>query len=108
MAQVYRSAPIQAAVLAGQSHEMDVIAESIADAARGLAASHTVTGEYLAGIGTDRIRGKRGVTDRIAYVDHEAAASIEFGHVQGYRKGFTGPPEYVEGLHIFARAARRA
>jgi hypothetical protein len=108
MAQVYKVAGILAARIAGEDPAMDAAASAVADAARALAASHNVTGEYLNGIGTDRIRGKRGVTDRIAYVDHEAAASIEFGHEQGFRKGFVGPGRYVEGLHIFGQAAGRA
>jgi hypothetical protein len=99
VAQVYKVAGILAARMAGQSLEMDAVAERIADAARNIAVSHNVTGEYLSGIGTSEIRGKRGVTDRIAYVDAEAAASREFGHRTRGGKG------YVEGLHIFGRAA---
>lgn len=103
MAQVFKSAAIDAARVAGESPVMDAVAQAIADRARGLAASHNVTGEYLAGIGTARIAGKRGVTDRIAYVDHVAAASIEFGHLT--RPGRGGKPQHwVPGLHIFRRA----
>lgn len=105
MAQVYKVAGILAAQIAGEDPAMDIAAERVADAARAFAAPHNVTGEYLAGIGTERIRGKRGVTDRIAYVDHEAAASIEFGHQTRVGEGVHGPPEHVEGLHIFGRAA---
>ncbi len=99
MAQVYRSAAIQAAQIAGRSSEMDAAAERVANAARSIAVGHNVTGEYLSGIGTSEIRGKRGVTDRIAYVDAEAAASREFGHRTRGGRG------YVEGLHIMGRAA---
>jgi len=99
MAQVYKSVGVEAARIAGRSPEMDAAAERVANAARALAAGHNITGEYLNGIGTSEIRGKRGVTDRIAFVDAEAAASREFGHRTRDGKG------YVEGLHIFGRAA---
>ena len=107
MSQVYKAASLQAAQIAGQDAEMDRVVESVANTARALAVSHNVTGEYLDGIGTAEIKGKRGVIDRIAYVDHSAGVSIEFGHIQGLHKGstFVGPLEYVEGLHIFGRAA---
>ncbi len=99
MAQVYRAAAIQAAQIAGRSSEMDAAAERVASAAREIAASHRVTGEFVDSIATSETRGKRGVTDRIASVDHEAAASIEFGHRTRGGRG------YVEGLHIMGRAA---
>jgi|SRR5689334_3435021 len=103
MAQVFKSAAIDAARVAGESPVMDSVAHGVADRARGLAAGHNVTGEYLAGIGVTRTAGKRGVTDRLAYVDHEAAASIEFGHLT--RPGRRGTPRHwVPGLHIFRRA----
>ncbi len=99
MAVVYKTVGVQAARIAGLSPEMDAAAEKVANAARAIAAGHNVTGEYLSGIGTSEIRGKHGVTDRIAFVDAEAAASREFGHRTRSGKG------YVEGLHIFGRAA---
>lgn len=99
MAQVYRTVGVEAARIAGRSPEMDAAAAKVAAAARAIAVGHNVTGEYLNGIGTSEIRGKRGVTDRIAFVDAEAAASREFGHRTRGGKG------YVEGLHIFGRAA---
>ena len=111
MSQVYKyAAEIQAARIACEAPEMDAVAEHVADLARALAASHNVTGEYIDGIGTAEIKGKRGVIDRIAYVDHTFAASIEFGHVQTPHKGsrFIGPPRFVEGLHIMGRAAAQA
>lgn len=107
MATVYKIVGVQAARIAGESSAMDAAATSVANAARSLAASHNVTGEFLSGIGTARIAGKRGVTDRIAYVDHSAAYSIEFGHQTRLGKGVQGPRRFVEGLHIFGRAAGR-
>ena len=107
MSQVYKSVGVQVARLAGDSTAMDRGATRVADTARTLARSHRVSGEFLRGIGTARIKGKRGVIDRIAFVDHSAAFSIEFGHQTRLGKGVHGPRHYVEGLHIFGRAAGR-
>ncbi len=107
MATVYRIAAIQAARIAGQSTAMDIAAQGVAATARSLAASHNVSGEFINGIGVSSIAGKRGVTDRIAYVDHSAAFSVEFGHMTRLGKGQHGPRRFVEGLHIMARAAGR-
>ncbi len=104
MAQVYRVAAIQAAQIAGEDPAMDAAAERIAANARGLAASHRVSGDYIGGIGVERIPGKRGVTDRIAFVDDPAAAHIEFGHMTRLGRGVHGPRRWVDGLHIFRRA----
>lgn len=105
MAEVYKIAAILAARIAGESPVMDAAAEMVASAARSLAASHNVTGDYLSGIGTERTPGKRGVTDRLAYVDDPAATFIEWGHLTRGGKDSTGPRQWVDGLHIFGRAA---
>lgn len=105
MAQVYPIAAIQAAQIAGESPVMDATAALVAAAARSLANAHRVSGDYVAGIGVERTPGKRGVTDRLVYVDDPAAAHIEFGHVTRGGKDMIGPREWVEGLHIMGRAA---
>ncbi len=101
MSTVYRSVGVQVAIIVGNSSAMDAAADSVANKARSLAAGHRVTGDFVRSIGTAKIPGKSGVTDRIAFVDHVAAASIEFGHHQ------RGTGRFVEGLHIFGRAAGR-
>lgn len=105
MAQVYRIAAIEAARIAGEDAAMDAAAAKVEATVRGLAAAHNVTGNYLSGVGTERTPGKRGVTDRLVYVDDPAAAHIEFGHLTRRGKDMQGPQEWVEGLHIFGRAA---
>lgn len=105
MAQVYKIAAIQAAQVAGESSVMDDVAEQVAGLARSLASAHKVTGKYLSGIGTERTRGKRGVTDRLAYVDDPAATFIEWGHVTRGGEDMIGPRKWVPGLHIMGRAA---
>jgi hypothetical protein len=99
MALVYRSAAITAAQIAGEDSAMDVAADGVASRARSFAAGH---GGLMADIGTERTPGKRGVTDRIAYLDHAWAAAIEFGHLT--RPGEHAHRQWVEGLHIMRRA----
>ena len=104
MATVYgRVAALQAARLAGLDPEMDRVAHETAARVHALAAAHNVTGEYLAGIGVEPTPGKRGVLDRLVYVDHEAASFIEWGHMQVTRDH--RPVRWVDGLHILGRAA---
>jgi hypothetical protein len=108
MAQVYKGfngAANQAARIAGRSAEMDIVAEAIAREIRDLAIGHSITGAFFESIDTAEIRGKRGVTDRIVYSADPAAVSIEFGHLTRLGRGVEGPRQYVEGLHIFGRAA---
>lgn len=105
MAQVYKIAAIQAAQIAGEDSAMDTAAAKVEATVRALAAAHNVTGSYLSGIGTERTPGKRGVTDRLIFVDDPAAEHIEFGHLTRRGKDMHGPQQWVAGLHIFGRAA---
>lgn len=105
MAEVYKIASILAARIAGEDPAMDSAAAKVESSARSLAAAHRLTGNYLSGIGSERTPGKRGVTDRLVYVDDPAAAHIEFGHLTRGGAEMDGPRHWVEGLHIFGRAA---
>lgn len=102
MAQVYKSAGIESARIAGKSSVMDDVAGRIASRARSLAAGHRVTGELIAGMGVEETRGKHGVTDRLVVMKHESAAAIEFGHLT--RPGKDATQHWVPGLHIMLRA----
>lgn len=106
MAQVYKVAGIYAAQIAGEDPAMDAAADLVLARARATAAQHRITGEYSANMGTERVPGKRGVTDRIVYTDDPAATHIEWGHVARMPKGIHGPAKWVPGLHIMGRAAR--
>ncbi len=95
MAQVYKSAGIEAARIAGESVVMDSTAASIAAKARSNAQGH---GSLSSRISAERARGKRGVTDRIVALDHPEAENIEFGHINA-RNG-----EWVKGLWVMRNA----
>lgn len=98
MAQVYKNAGTLAARIAGEDPEMDRVAAATASKARALAAAHKNTGKFAASITTERIKGKRGVTDRAVSATDPAALHIELGHTA--KNG-----RWVEGLHILGRAA---
>lgn len=98
MAEVYRSASLQAARIAGEDPAMDAAAQVVLARARAVATQHRLTGAYLTRFGTERTRGKRGVTDRLVFNDDPGAVSIEFGHT-------TTTGRLVPGQHILGKAA---
>lgn len=96
MADVYKSAGIEAAKIAGMSSEMDSAAGRIAARARANAAGH---GSLSSRIGVEKSRGPRGVVDREVVMEHPEAAFIEFGHVDrggGWVKGLRVMRDAVE------------
>ncbi|GAB2698379.1 DUF5403 family protein [Thalassiella azotivora] len=99
MAQVYRTAGIEAARIAGHSPDMDAGAAKVLATAKRIAAQHRVTGAYMARFGVATVKGKRGVLDREVYNDDPASMHIEKGHRA------RGGGRWVQGLHILARAA---
>ena len=103
MAQVYRSAYITAAEIAGDSSVMDEIANEILLKAKKNAAQHRLTGDYMDHLHVEVAgRGK----DRLVVADGEGAIPIEFGHViykkSGGRRVSTGGyvVKRVPGLNI--------
>lgn len=100
MADVYRSAGLEAALIAGVHPEMDRAAERLASVVRSEAAKSVKTGHFLASIKTAAVPGKRGVTDRIVYTDDPNAWSIEYGH-RDKRSG-----KWVEGKFAFKRGSQ--
>lgn len=95
MAQVYRSAVIEAAKIAGLSSEMDSEAAKIASRARANASGH---GSLASRISVEKSRGPRGVTDREVVLEHPEAEFIEFGHVNK-RDG-----SWVKGVRVMRDA----
>lgn len=81
------------ATLPGVQGSVDERAERLARTARGLAATH---GGLAADITVERV----GPTDVDVVMEHEAAAAIEYGHVD---KVFGSG--WVQGLHIMRNAA---
>lgn len=95
MAQVFKGSGIEAAKIAGLSSEMDAAADELAARARSNAAGH---GSLSSRISTRKIRGPKGVSDRLVELEHPEAAFIEFGHVNA-RNG-----EWVKGLRVMRDA----
>lgn len=107
VAEVYPTAGIDAARIAGEDPEMDRVANLlkglIATEARGHRASGHVFAESLV---VRRVRGRRGVTDREVVATDPLAAPKEFGHV--IRNEADGPVlGYVRGMFTMARAIRK-
>ena len=83
--------------------ELDEVAREILAFAIGLAAEHVDTGDFARSLNISIDRSSPSRRDRLVYSDDPAALSIEYGHVQRNKDGTPG--EFVEGLHILARAA---
>lgn len=101
------NAGVVAARMCGDSELMTRLCQPLVDAARGLAAAHVLTGSYESSFGVDRIRGRKGVTDRAVYNSDPQSHIIEDGHLQ-YGKDDNGEltVRFVDGLHILRRVAR--
>jgi hypothetical protein len=100
---VYKVAAIYAAQIAGESQEMDDVANELATLAKGFAAEHIQDGDFERSIHVERVRGKRGVTDRLVVADDPLAAAKELGHVIRNEPG--GPDlGRVKGQHSMGKA----
>jgi hypothetical protein len=103
MADVYVTAGIEAAKIAGESTEMNVVADELAARAKAEAGKHNDGGTFASSIGVVRARGKRGVTDRLVIATDPLAVPKELGHVVKNEKG--GPVlGYVKGQHSMGKA----
>lgn len=102
MSTVNASAAIDAAQLAGESVVMDEVANKLAALARA-EASASSGHDFASSIEVQRVRGKRGVTDRLVVATDPLAAAIELGHV--IRNQPDGPVlGRVRGLHAMGKA----
>lgn len=106
MAEIFKSAGVEAARIAGLDPEMDRAAARAEAAIRAEAARHVDTGDFSSSIRSGRVPGKRGVTDRAIWTEKPEAWSIEFGHLSGKRGSKDRRP--VAGKFIFTNGARRA
>lgn len=102
MSTVNASAGILAAQVAGDDSEMDRVAHELAGLARAEAAA--VAGSAFANsIEVQKVRGPRGVSDRLVVATDPLAAAKELGHVVRNESG--GPVlGYVRGLHPMGKA----
>ena len=109
MATVYAGAGTAAARVAGEDPEMDRVADAMSAAIVRVAARHRRTGQYIGSRKVARVRGKRGVTDRMVTVEDPASVHIEWGHaLSGNRaSGSPGPARWVRGLRIVSTAYRQ-
>ena len=106
MADVYPIAGITAAKIAGDSAEMDIVSAGLAGLARAEAAKHNDSGKFSGSIRVRKVRGKRGVNDRLIEATDPLAAVKEFGHAVQNEKD--GPVlGYVKGQHSMGNAIRR-
>jgi hypothetical protein len=104
VAQVYRIAGIEAARIAGDSAEMDAVADRLVLLAKSAAAEHNDSGTFSRSIRKRNVRGKRGVRDRVVEATDPLAAIKEFGHVIRRDGDDIG---YVPGQHSMQKAWRR-
>jgi hypothetical protein len=96
-------AAIYAAQMAGESQEMDDVADKLVTLAKGFAAQHELDGTFERSIHAERVRGPRGVTDRLVVADDPLAAAKELGHV--IRNRADGPAlGRVAGQHSMGKA----
>lgn len=81
MAQVYRNAGPEAAIIAGRDPEMDVIALKGKASILSVIAGHTKTGDYARSVRIVTAKGSGKVLDRVVMVTDPNAISIEYGHM---------------------------
>ena len=106
VAEVYKYAGLEAAKIAGQSPEMDRVANELARLVRSEAAKHRRSGDFSDNILVRKVRGRRGVMDREVVADDPLAAVKEFGHV--IRNEKNGPElGHVKGQFNMANAIKR-
>lgn len=99
MAQVFKTAPVKAAKIAGLDPEMDAAAARFEAVLQAEIAKFSKTGDFARSIKTRSISGKKGVRDRLVYSTDPGALSIEFGHMEG--------DTHVKGNFAFHNAARK-
>lgn len=109
MAYVDPLAGPMAAVIAGRTQEMDLVAARGARAVRQVAAAHRLTGNYIDKVFTATVPSQRpskvgSVDDRLIVADDEAAVSIEYGHLVRFKNARR--VRYVPGQRIMGRAIR--
>ncbi|MFF7293225.1 DUF5403 family protein [Microbacterium sp. NPDC008134] len=98
-----------AAQIAGQSGEMDVVANRGLSAVRSIAAAHRLTGEYISKTYVVTVPSlepsKVGpIDDRLIVADDKAAVSIEYGHLVRFKN--SRRVKFVPGQHIMGQAVR--
>jgi hypothetical protein len=104
MAEVFASAGIDVARIAGNSSEMDRVAADLARHAKTEAAKHSKDGTFERSIEVVNVPGRRGVRDRLVTATDPLAAIKEFGHTI---TSDGAPIGYVPGQHSLRNAINR-
>jgi Family of unknown function (DUF5403) len=104
MAKVNKTAAIIAARIAGESLEMDAVADTLVGLAKTEAAKHRDSGTFSRSIVAKKVRGKDGVQDRLVMATDPLGAIKEFGHVIRVDGDDVG---YVKGQHSMGNAVGR-
>lgn len=104
MADVFKGAGLEAAIVAADDPEMDVAAERVQAAIKAGAQRHRLTGDYEDSIKVTSSTYK-GVRDRVIYSDDPGAYAIEKGFRPKRKDGTTG--KHVPGKFIFTNVARK-
>ncbi|UQN30657.1 DUF5403 family protein [Brachybacterium kimchii] len=95
----------RAAKIACELPEFDGAADGIRAEVSAEASRHSDTGHFASSIKKERVRGSRGVTDRLITSTDRAALSIEYGHFAHGSKDSS--VSYVPGKHVFGTVAER-
>ena len=104
---ISKNAGPEAARIAGNSAEMDVIGGRVLRAARIVAAAHRDSGNYVNGLEMHRVPSQEPsrvgfVDDRVVTSTDPATLSIEHGHLQ--RVAGARRVRWIPGQHILGRA----
>lgn len=105
MAQVFKGAGTKVAKLPGIQPLLDKQAARIKAAAASNISSSSArsTGAYASSLEVRKVRGKKGVMDRLVVANDPGAIHIEYGHLEG---GEDGAPTWVPGKFPLTRAIR--
>lgn len=105
MAQVYKGAGTKVAKLPGIQPLLDKAAARIKAAAVSNISSTSAgsTGAYASSLEVRKVRGKKGVMDRLVVANDSGAIHIEYGHLEG---GQGGSPTWVPGKFPLTNAIR--
>ena len=101
MAFVYKHVGVTVARMAGDSDEMDRVANQLMAIVRRRAEQHRLTGDYISALSVENVPGKKGVRDRLIVAADKAAWSIEWGHTVTRKDGTS---YWLPGQHILGGA----
>lgn len=107
MAQVFRSAAIDAARIVGESRELTTAAEEVAVEVRSRAAATADTGRFASSIDVATDAGPRGVLDRVVVSDDPGAIAIEYGWTTPAGRRVPGQHAFTDTLNRRKSAGRR-